>query len=40
LPAWLKLDAEKRELAVEGKPTADRTELLFDVGTVLEFYSR
>ena len=40
LPAWLKLDIEKRELAVEGVPTADRTELLFDVGTVLEFYSR
>jgi small subunit ribosomal protein S4 len=40
LPAWLKLDFEKKELAVEGIPTADKVELLFDVGTVLEFYSR
>jgi small subunit ribosomal protein S4 len=40
LPAWLKLDFEKKELAVEGIPTADKAELLFDVGTVLEFFSR
>jgi small subunit ribosomal protein S4 len=40
LPAWLSLDVDKRELAVLGMPTADRSELLFDVGTVLEFYSR
>jgi small subunit ribosomal protein S4 len=40
LPAWIKLDFDKRELAIEGLPTADRAELLFDVGTVLEFYSR
>ena len=40
LPVWLKLDFEKKELAVEGIPTADKAELLFDVGTVLEFFSR
>lgn len=40
LPAWLKLDMAKKELAVDGVPTADRAELLFDVGAVLEFYSR
>lgn len=40
LPAWLKLDFEKKELAVEGIPIADKAELLFDVGTVLEFFSR
>jgi small subunit ribosomal protein S4 len=40
LPSWLKLDFEKKELVVDGVPTADRSELLFDVGTVLEFYSR
>ena len=40
MPAWLKLDFEKKELAVEGLPTAEKGELLFDVGTVLEFYSR
>jgi small subunit ribosomal protein S4 len=40
LPAWLKLDFENKELAVDGVPTADKAELLFDVGTVLEFFSR
>jgi small subunit ribosomal protein S4 len=40
MPSWLKLDFDKKELAVDGLPTAERSELLFDVGTVLEFYSR
>lgn len=40
IPAWLKLDFEKREVTVDGLPHADKSELLFDVGTVLEFYSR
>lgn len=40
MPAWLKLDFEKKELVVEGLPTAEKGEILFDVGTVLEFYSR
>jgi len=40
LPSWLKLDFDKKELAVEGLPTAGENELLFNVGTVLEFYSR
>ena len=40
LPAWLKLDIDKKELVVDGVPTAAKTELLFNVGTVLEFYSR
>ena len=40
LPSWLKLDDDKKMLAVDGQPTADQSELLFNVGTVLEFYSR
>jgi small subunit ribosomal protein S4 len=40
IPSWLKLDVEKREVRVEGIPTAPQTELLFDVGAVLEFFSR
>ena len=35
-----KLDFDKKELVVDGTPSAEKTELLFDVGTVLEFYSR
>ncbi len=40
IPAWLKLNVEKKEVTVDGVPTAPQTELLFNVGSVLEFYSR
>lgn len=40
IPAWLKLNAEKKEVTVDGVPTAIQSELLFNVGSVLEFYSR
>jgi small subunit ribosomal protein S4 len=40
LPSWLKLDFEKKELTVDGIPHAQQSELLFNVGSVLEFYSR
>ena len=39
-PAWLKVDGGKREISVEGEPTVDMSELLFDVRSVLEFYTR
>lgn len=39
-PAWLSVDMEKREIRVAGEPTADATDLLFDVSAVLEFYTR
>lgn len=39
-PAWLKVNTETKEISVEGEPTADATELLFDVRSVLEFYTR
>ncbi len=39
-PAWLSVDAEKKEIKVEGEPNTDMGELLFDVRSVLEFYTR
>lgn len=40
IPAWLKLNFDKKEITVDGIPHAPHTELMFNVGTVLEFYSR
>jgi small subunit ribosomal protein S4 len=39
-PAWLKVDAEKQTIDVQGAPKLVITELVFDIGQVLEFYSR
>lgn len=39
-PAWLKVDPETREISIEGSPVTDSSELLFDVRSVLEFYTR
>ena len=39
-PAWLKLNLEKKQAVVDGTPHAQVTELLFNPGAVLEFYSR
>ncbi len=40
IPSWLKLNFDKKEITVDGLPQAAQTELLFNVGTVLEFFSR
>jgi small subunit ribosomal protein S4 len=40
IPAYLKLNFDKKEVTVEGIPRVMSTELLFNVGAVLEFYSR
>ena len=40
IPAWLKLNLDKKEITIDGIPTAVQSELLFNVGSVLEFYSR
>lgn len=40
IPSWLKLDFDKKQVTVEGIPQAPQSELLFNVGTVLEFFSR
>ncbi|MFA6459444.1 MAG: 30S ribosomal protein S4 [Candidatus Paceibacterota bacterium] len=39
-PAWIKLDKAKKEVSIEAEPSVDTTELLFDVRSVLEFYTR
>ncbi len=40
IPSWLKLNFDKKEVTVEGIPNAPHTELMFNVGAVIEFYSR
>jgi small subunit ribosomal protein S4 len=40
IPAWLKLNFDKKEITIDGIPHAIHTELMWNVGTVLEFYSR
>ncbi len=40
IPSWLKLNFDKKEITVDGIPNAPESELLFNVGAVLEFYSR
>jgi small subunit ribosomal protein S4 len=39
-PAWIKLDADKMEITVSANPSVEENELLFDVRSVLEFYTR
>lgn len=39
-PAWLTFDAKKLEGKISSKPGAAPTELSFDLGIVLEYYSR
>lgn len=39
-PAWIKLNPEKMEAKIDGIPNLPQTGLLFNVGAVLEFYSR
>lgn len=40
VPPWMSVDADKKEIRISGEPTADATDLLFDVRSVLEFYTR
>jgi small subunit ribosomal protein S4 len=40
IPAWLKLNFEKKEIVIDGLPQVANSELLFSPGAVLEFYSR
>lgn len=39
-PAWLTFNPEKMTGTVQGKPKMVKSELLFDIATVLEFYRR
>lgn len=39
-PEWIKVDTKKREIGIASEPSVDMGELLFDVRSVLEFYTR
>ncbi len=39
-PSWLKVDSAKKTIEVQGMPKMDQGELLFDLNSVIEFYSR
>ena len=40
LPSWLSFDAEKKAGEVLGKPKLVKSELIFDIAAILEFYRR
>lgn len=40
IPGWIKLDHSKKVAEIVGKPSYVKTENLFDLNTVIEFYSR
>lgn len=40
VPSWLKLDSGKRLGEVQGKPIYNKVDNMFDLNTVIEFYSR
>jgi small subunit ribosomal protein S4 len=40
IPAWIKVDVEKRTATVEGEPVYVPGEQVFDLGLVIEFYNR
>ena len=40
IPSWLKFDLGKKEGVVQGKPVLVKSENMFDLNTVIEFYSR
>lgn len=40
IPAWIKLDLPTKKITIEGNPETDMNDLLFDVRSVLEFYTR
>ncbi len=39
-PSWLSMNTEKRSAVVKGVPTPGQAETMFDLGSVIEFYSR
>jgi small subunit ribosomal protein S4 len=39
-PAWMEVDADKKEAKVTGQPAYAPGEQVFDLGAVIEFYSR
>ncbi len=39
-PAWIAFDHEKREAKIQGTPRYEAKDSLFDINSILEFYSR
>lgn len=39
-PAWIKLNFDKKEIMIDGNPHMAHTEMNWNIGAVLEFYSR
>lgn len=39
-PSWLKVDAAKKKAEIQGAPKMEQGEMLFDLNSVIEFYSR
>ncbi len=39
-PTWIQVDMKKKELTLKSQPKSDEVDLLFDINSVLEFYSR
>ena len=39
-PSWIKFDLKKKEAEIQGLPKMENEELLFNLGSVIEFYSR
>ncbi len=40
VPSWIKLDAEKKVAVIQGMPVLVKSENMFDLNAVIEFYSR
>jgi small subunit ribosomal protein S4 len=40
MPSWIKFNYEKNEAVIQGVPKAAPAEMLFDLASVVEFYSR
>ena len=40
VPSWIKFDAVKKSAEIQGMPKLVGTENMFDLNTVVEFYSR
>ena len=40
IPSWIKFDPIKKVAEIQGKPQMLKTENMFDLNTVIEFYSR
>ena len=40
VPSWIKFDQIKKVAEIQGKPQMVKTENMFDLNAVIEFYSR